>query len=489
MKRFAMILAETTEHGIGKNNHLPWDLPNEFRYFIQKTKELRDSTKQNALIMGRLTWDSIPPSRRPMPNRINIVVSSQVAKKKKEDSNDDACDVRVTSQIPDSVAVVPSLEHALHHLSHPDIANTVDKIWILGGARLYTEGMAHEACEEIYVTTVYGTFDCDVFWPGVDSARFREDVSYAKEQLENGVKYTLRRFVRRPPHPELGYLQLAKEILTSGVRQNDRTGVGTLSLFGRQLRFDLSEGFPLLTTKKVFWKGVKEELLWFIAGNTCATDLAKKGVHIWDENASRKFLDSCKLTDYPEGELGPVYGFQWRHFGAQYVPGVTGTSPEYEGKGVDQLQQCIQQIRKDPASRRIIMSAWNPLDLPKMALPPCHVMCQFSVADGKLSCHLYQRSADMGLGVPFNIASYALLTHLVAHVCKLQVGEFIHSFGDVHVYLNHVDGMQLQLQRQPLPFPKLKLRDGIDDITKIQSEDIELLDYQSHAPIKLDMAL
>ena len=202
----------------------------------------------------------------------------------------------------------------------------------------------------------------------------------------------------------------------SGNKREDRTGTGTLSLFGAQMRFSLRDGvFPLLTTKKVFYRGIAEELFWFIRGSTNAKELQEKNVRIWDGNSSREFLDSCGFTNREEGDLGPVYGFQWRHFGAEYVD----MHADYEGKGVDQLSEVINRIKTKPSDRRIIMCAWNPADLNKMALPPCHCLVQFYVADGELSCQLYQRSADMGLGVPFNIASYALLTAMIAHVCDL----------------------------------------------------------------------
>ncbi|CAM9610379.1 unnamed protein product, partial [Laminaria digitata] len=210
---------------------------------------------------------------------------------------------------------------------------------------------------------------------------------------------------------EMQYLRLVEDILDNGVRRGDRTGTGTLSKFGVQMRFSLRQDrFPLLTTKRVFWRGVAEELLWFVAGCTNANVLKDRGIHIWDGNGSREFLDGLGLTEREEGDLGPVYGFQWRHFGADY----TDMHADYTGKGVDQLAECIEKIKTNPEDRRIVLSAWNPKDLGKMALPPCHMFCQFYVANGELSCQMYQRSADMGLGVPFNIASYALLTRLVA---------------------------------------------------------------------------
>lgn len=284
---------------------------------------------------------------------------------------------------------------------------------------------------------------------------------------------------------EQGYLDLVREVLGSGNRREDRTGVGTFSLFGQSLRFDLEEGFPLLTTKRVFWKAVLAEILWFISGSTDVRVLQEQGVHIWDGNASRGHLDANGLHGEEEGYLGPVYGFQWRHWGAEYV----GRDADYTGKGIDQLAALIARIKEKPHDRRLIMSAWNVTDLPIMALPACHVMCQFYVADGKLSCQMYQRSADLGLGVPFNIASYALLTHMIAHVCGLGVGEFIHVMGDCHCYLNHVEALQEQITRVPRPMPKLRFARTVTDIDDFKFADFILEDYNPYPKLKMGLAI
>ncbi|XP_040829963.1 thymidylate synthase isoform X2 [Ochotona curzoniae] len=255
----------------------------------------------------------------------------------------------------------------------------------------------------------------------------------------------------RPAHGELQYLGQIEQILRWGFRKEDRTGTGTLSVFGMQARYNLRDEFPLLTTKRVFWKGVLEELLWFIKGSTNAKELSAKGVKIWDANASRDFLDSLGFSTREEGDLGPVYGFQWRHFGAEY---------------------------KDKDS-----------DLPQMALPPCHALCQFYVVNGELSCQLYQRSGDMGLGVPFNIASYALLTYMIAHVTGLKPGDFVHTLGDAHIYLNHIEPLKVQLQREPRPFPKLKILRKVETIDDFKAEDFQIEGYNPHPTIKMEMAV
>lgn len=298
------------------------------------------------------------------------------------------------------------------------------------------------------------------------------------------------------------YLNLVRRVLCEGDLKSDRTGVGTLSLFGAQMRFSLRNGtMPLLTTKTVNWKAVVEELLWFISGSTDANVLAKRGVKIWNANADPAFLATRGLAGkYPPGHLGPVYGFQWRKFGAKYKPrlAVADGHSDNEGeedyddfKGVDQLREVIRQIKEEPDSRRIIMSAWNPVDLDKMALPPCHVLCQFYVNTTKkeLSCQLYQRSGDMGLGVPFNIASYALLTHMIAHVCGLKAGEFVHTIGDAHVYSNHYNALSMQLTRNLSPFPKVSFDSCVKDIDDFRAEHIHLIGYTPQAAIPMKMAV
>jgi thymidylate synthase len=256
------------------------------------------------------------------------------------------------------------------------------------------------------------------------------------------------------------------EVLEAGVEKEDRTGTGTRSLFGRQLRFDLSEGFPLLTTKKLHIKSIIHELLWFIQGDTSARSLQDVGVSIWDEWA-----------DPDTGDLGPIYGYQWRSWPA---PG---------GESIDQLSDVLEQIRTNPDSRRLLVSAWNVADLPQMALAPCHVMFQFYVANGRLSCQLYQRSADLFLGVPFNIASYALLLQMVAQSCDLEAGDFVHTFGDVHLYSNHLDQARKQLTRAPRPLPRLRLDPSVKSLFDFRFEHFELEDYAPHPHISAPVAV
>ena len=261
------------------------------------------------------------------------------------------------------------------------------------------------------------------------------------------------------------YHDLMKEVLAKGVQKSDRTGTGTISVFGHQMRFNLAEGFPMVTTKKLHLKSIIYELLWFLKGSTNNNWLKERGVSIWNEWAA---------TD---GELGPIYGYQWRSW------------PAPNGKHIDQISEVVETIKKNPDSRRIIVSAWNVADIPRMALAPCHAFFQFYVADGKLSCQLYQRSADIFLGVPFNIASYALLTHMMAQQCNLEVGDFIWTGGDCHLYSNHLEQVDLQLSRDFFPLPKLNILRKPDSVFDYEFEDFEILGYESHPHIKAPVAI
>ncbi len=261
------------------------------------------------------------------------------------------------------------------------------------------------------------------------------------------------------------YLDLARRILSEGNKRGDRTGTGTISVFGHQMTFDLADGFPLLTTKKLHTKSIIYELMWFLRGDTNVHYLQEHGVRIWNEWADEN------------GELGPVYGHQWRSW------------PAHDGSTIDQIKNVVEMIKTNPESRRLIVSAWNVADIDQMKLPPCHTMFQFYVADGRLSCQLYQRSGDVFLGVPFNIASYALLTMMMAQVCGLKPGKFVHTLGDAHIYLNHIDQINLQLTREPYPLPTMKINPDVKDIFSFQYEDFELENYQCWPHIKGEVAV
>lgn len=517
IKPFSIVVACTSVHrGIGDRGSMPWDIPVDLNRFRLLTTYTPRANKVNAVVMGRRTWESIPERHRPLPRRYNIVVSS---------SQRFIDHVNKYKQAEGVTSVERALERATRNRS-------VDQVFVIGGASVYEQCIHMAACTKIHMTSIFKEFDCDTFFPCIDPAAYKETM-VGPLMKQNGLHFRFSEFTRANPedtaattttppaigetktaiitppvvpanamdtadtldtrgttgHPNLEeqqYLDLVRDVIETGTLRDDRTGTGTLSKFGCSMRFSLRDGrLPLLTTKRVFWRGIAEELLWFINGDTNANTLTGKGIKIWDANGSREFLDSRGLTDREVGDLGPVYGFQWRHFGARYVDCHT----DYKGQGVDQLAQVIETIKTDPHNRRIIMSAWNPSDLKLMALPPCHMFCQFYVAGGELSCQMYQRSADLGLGVPFNIASYSLLTCMVAHVCGLQPGEFIHVIGDAHVYKTHVDVLKQQLERVPRPFPTLTLNPEVKDIDSFQFSDLALGDYKPHNSIPMTMAV
>ncbi|XP_063707551.1 thymidylate synthase-like [Culicoides brevitarsis] len=281
------------------------------------------------------------------------------------------------------------------------------------------------------------------------------------------------------------YLNIVKKILATGYRSIDRTKVGTFSTFGEVMRFDISKSFPLLTTRKISWNVVTKELLWFISGSTDAKVLDKNGVKIWNANSTKEFLATRQIFNREAGDIGPTYGFQWRHAGIDYK----GCGHDYTNQGIDQLQNVIDSIKNDPNNRRMLISSWDVKLLSQMALPPCHVLIQFYVSGDKLSSQLYQRSADIMLGVPYNIASYALLTYMIAHLTNLKPDKFIHIMGNTHLYLNHVDAATQLIEREPYDFPTLKIKNDKNDISDYKYEDFILENYKYHPHIKMDMAV
>ncbi|XP_048601112.1 bifunctional dihydrofolate reductase-thymidylate synthase 2-like isoform X3 [Brassica napus] len=469
-RAYQVVVAATKEMGIGKDGKLPWTLPTDLKFFKELTLTTSDPSKKNAVVMGRKTWESIPTKYRPLSGRLNVVLTRS---------------------------------------SGFDIANTENVVTCRRGGEVLRDSLNGPRCEAIHLTEIDTSVDCDTFVPEIDASAYQPWCS-SLPVCENGLRFSFTTYVRVKSdeskeglhvdwrkfssllpkkvferHEEFLYLNMVNEIISNGNVKNDRTGTGTLSKFGCQMTFNLRRSFPLLTTKRVFWRGVVEELLWFISGSTNAKLLQEKGIHIWDGNASREYLDGIGLTEREEGDLGPVYGFQWRHFGAKY----TDMHADYTGQGFDQLSDVINKIKNNPDDRRIIMSAWNPSDLKAMALPPCHMFAQFYVANGELSCQMYQRSADMGLGVPFNIASYSLLTCILAHVCDLVPGDFIHVIGDAHVYKNHVRPLQEQLENPPKPFPVLKINPEKKHIDSFVAADFELIGYDPHKKIDMKMAV
>ncbi|KAK4599828.1 hypothetical protein RGQ29_009753 [Quercus rubra] len=499
-RTYQVVVAATRDMGIGKDGKLPWRLPSDLKFFKELTMTTSDPGKKNAVVMGRKTWESIPPKYRPLPGRLNVVLTRS--------GNFDI----VTAEDVVTCGNIPS---ALKLLAESPNSLSIERVFIIGGGQILRETLNAPQCAAIHITEIETSIECDTFIPTIDFSVFQpwysslllvenniqySFVSYVRvrsspieahaSRRKDSNKFEVERFTFLPKmiferHDEYMYLKLVDEIISSGTQKDDRTGTGTLSKFGCQMRFNLRRSFPLLTTKRVFWRGVVEELLWFISGSTNAKVLQEKGVNIWDGNASRDYLDRIGLSDREEGDLGPIYGFQWRHFGARY----TNMHADYTGQGFDQLLDVIDKIKNRPDDRRIILSAWNPSDLNLMALPPCHMFAQFYVANGELSCQMYQRSADIGLGVPFNVASYALLTYMIAQVCGLTPGEFIHIIGDAHVYKTHIMPLKEQLQKLPKPFAILKINPEKKDIDSFVAADFELLGYNPHQKLEMKMAV
>lgn len=461
------IVAFCKGFGIGACNKLPWQISEDLAYF--------NSTTQNSIVvMGRDTFFSIPENKRPLQNRLNIVVTSNPGKHVHQDDN-------VVFMTNDEVlAFINSQSH-------------YEKCFFIGGERIYKSYIQY--CESVHVTFIDKEYNCDRFFPMDQLGDF--ELSYVSEKKRSDKEqcdYVFLTYQRthKSNHDDV-YLDLLHDILSQGHSRDDRTGTGTLSIFGKQIRFDISESVPLLTTKFVPWKMVIKELIWFLQGKTDANVLRSQGVNIWNGNTTREFLDKRGLSSYEEGDIGPMYGFQWRHFGAEYL----GSGADYTGKGIDQLQTVMDLLKNDPYSRRILMTTVNVNDLEKGCLHPCHgIVVQFYVNDDSsgnkhLSCHMYQRSVDTFLGLTWNIFSYAVMTYILAKKLGMKPKELVISTGDTHLYKDHVEQAHIQLQRSSYPAPKLVVSDSLiqksfDDIT---IDDFDLIGYFHHPAIKAKMSV
>ena len=453
-------------YGIGYNNNLLFYLKKDLEYFKKITKG--SNQKLNVLIMGYNTWDSIPNRFKPLYGRINIVLTS----KKIENKNN------------------------LYYFNNwGDIYNWLDnnknkynEVFGIGGESIYNKLLEDGKVNKIYATEInynkekeiskyFPKFKENYNFKEISSEEYFEKIDNENIKIENKIYEKI--------YYENNYLDLLTKILNEGLEKDSRNSK-TLSLFGEKLEFDLEKEFPLLTTKKVYWKGIVEELIWFLNAETDSKLLSDKKVKIWDGNSSREYLDSIGLNNYDEGDCGPIYGFQWRHFNAQY----RGTDADYNNWGVDQLQECIDLIKNNPNSRRIIMSGWNPCQLKEMALPPCHVLYQWYVDKyDRLSVQMYQRSGDMFLGVPFNIASTSLLTNLIAKITDKKLGKLSIVIGDAQIYEDHIDAVKQQLERKPLYLPKLNIKCKKNNIEEYSMNDLELINYIYHKPIKAKMVV
>lgn len=432
------IMAKDINNGISKDGKIPWYSKKDFQFF-------REITTNKNIVMGKKTWDSLP--KKPLPNRNNIIITSNKNFK----------------------CTLPNVEI----WNKPKLFDG----FVIGGKEIYNYYFKYFKITNIYITTIKKDYQCDLF---VDLELKNYICENIYEDSEIKIDKFKAKYLYKNMEGEQGYLKLLFQVSNFGEYRQTRNA-NTYSLFGESLLFDLSEGFPLLTTKKMFWKGVVEELLWFLRADTNSKHLEEKGINIWKGNSTRKFLDSLGL-DYPEGECGPIYGYQWRHFNAPFNVGEEPTG------GIDQLMNIINDLKNNKTSRRMIMSGWNPTQEKQMVLPPCHLLYQFYVRnDQYLDCQMYARSQDLFLGTPFNIASTSLLTEILANFTGLKAGTVKIIMGDCHIYEQHKSAVDIQLGRTPQDFPKLKILRTPEKIEDYKFEDFELINYNPQSSIKADM--
>jgi dihydrofolate reductase/thymidylate synthase len=511
---FAMILAADAAGGIGKDGVIPW-------YSAADMAQFKKRTINNIVVMGRRTWDSLPAARQPLPDRINVVITSDKAKFARE--NAQLADAKTATE----VLVFDDICACVHELGQKKYKN--QEKFVIGGASIYEFFVRNRMVHTIYLTKIKHNYGCDVFLSEEvqqmcefssmrpllhEDTIIRDEIRSKKILLTEASEFYIDPIfqLKRPQVyiscsyevftynncEERAYLDLLRQILEHGDARNDRTGTGTLAIFGGRLEFNMANGLPLLTTKFMPLRVILGELLWFLRGATNSKQLEAQNINIWRGNSTREFLDKTGHTEYAEGDIGPMYFWQIFHFGAHY----SGASTDYANlpagqRGIDQFAQVLQLLKTDPFSRRITMTTYNPLDLDKGVLHPCHGLviqffCQKPKEDGPLllSLQMYQRSADAFLGLPFNITSYALLLHIVAAKVGMTAHWLIMSLGDIHIYNNHIEQVILQLTRRPYPFPKITLDNlASEELGKLAPEQFKLLNYMYHPAIKGTMSV
>lgn len=457
---YEIIAAVSKNLVIGKQNELPWNIPEDLKHFSKLTRG-------HVVIMGKNTYISILKKLgKPLPDRYSVVITS-------------------TPEIfQETENVIFTCMDNFDNVIFP-IGLTR---FVIGGEDVFRRFMP--ACKRMHITHIDKIYEGDKKFPSFYTWKLS---CMSDKYYSSNEKCSYRFLTYEPSHEQsillndLKYLKLMHNVVTHGQERDDRTGTGTVSVFGKQVRFDISKSVPLLTTKLVAWKSCIKELLWFMKGQTDANILKQQGVSIWDGNTTRRFLDSRGLFQLPEGDIGCGYGFQWRHFGEEYK-----TCKDVYGHGFDQLQYVIDQLKNDSYSRRIFMSAWNPQHMHQMALPPCHVSAQFYVDNDRgLSCHMYQRSVDCFLGLPFNIFSYTVLTYILATMCDMKPKELIISMGDTHVYKDHLQQVKAQLDRVPLVPPQLVINPIVKNktIEQLTIDDFDVAGYFHHEQLKGAMSV
>jgi thymidylate synthase len=454
---FSLIAIVDSKLGISKDGKMPWNYPEDLKYF-------KNMTKDQIVIMGNNTWNSLPNSYRPLPNRINVVLTQSG---------------RISGNTPPNLTFT-SISDCVEYFSSNKAKFKGMKKFVIGGSQIYKQFLERNLIHDLFITSINKDYKCDLFMPYFfDDCVEDDDIQDQTPSFDLEIRkyYTIN-------HEENQMLNLMNHIIKHGNRRDDRTDTGTLSVFSRELRFNLKTGqIPLLTTRPLSLKIIFEELMWILRGQTDNKILNEKKINIWNDNTSREFLDSHNLQHYEEGDIGASYGFQMRHYGEKYVDCHT------DYKGFDQLENAISLIKHNPESRRIIINLWNPSQLDKMSLPPCVYGYQFYVANGRLNCKLLQRSSDIALAGGHNCAAGAMLTIMIAAVTRLLPGELIWSPSDIHIYLNQVNAVKEQLTRHPKPFPLLrilKLPEN-NDIRNFELDHFKLLNYDPHPRIKFEM--
>lgn len=497
-------------YGIGINNKIPWNIKEDLINFKQITTLVPTDENieyQNAVVMGRKTWESLPSNYRPLPKRLNVIITNQ--------------DLNIKN---DNVLVSKWDNFETAIINHIDTQNKVKKrnilindIYIIGGQQIYNLALNTRKINRIYATEIYKDVVCDTYIP--DYLNYKSDLNEFKYRnvssfntsnendfLECNKTYfrfivllNIKQYDKKAILPaiwqneeELNYLKIMNDIMVNGIERSDRTGTGTISTFGNQLKFNLRDTFPLSTTKRMFFRAIFEELKLYLTGKTDNKILQKKNIHIWDGNTSREFLDKRGLNHYPEGDMGETYGFNMRHYGGKYKD----CHHDYESdsnNGFDQLKYVINLLKKDPTSRRIMINLWNPATLDKAALPSCLCQYQFYVNTRakELSLQIYIRSSDYFLANNWNTCTGALFVHLLCNVegINLTPGDLTVVVGDTHLYKTHLDQVRENLKREPYPFPMLRVKRKTKDITNFEFEDLELLGYRAHPRISADMAV
>lgn len=466
LKVMKCILCTDIRGGIAKSGIIPWKIAEDLSFFRTATTYCKRPGKKNIVLMGRKTWESIG---NPLPGRINVVLS-----KTKIENND--------------VITIPNLEELNNHTGH-----SVGSVYVIGGKRLYENFINNGLADEIYLTKIDHDYQCDL---NVNLDLKHYDLEWEQSQqiidqnTNQPVNIVFSSYTKKIPQPntqELQYLDVMREIREKGHYRQTRNAK-TFSLFGKHMVFDLQDNqFPLLTTKKMAIKSIFKELIFFLTGQTDSKILEQNKVMIWKGNTNQEFIDNMRLP-YQEGDMGPMYGFQWRHFNAEYK----GCQENYNNNGIDQLAEVVELLKKDKYSRRILMTTYNPEQAKQGVLYPCHgLTVQFGIeGEDLLCCHMYQRSGDWFLGVPFNIASYSFLVHILCMLTGLKPGKLYISMGDVHIYEQHLEVVDEQLKRAPYSFPKINFKKTINDLSEVGSlttDDFEFIDYQHHDPIKASM--